>query len=135
MSTHHPAHSEGPERDLNPEQQPLDPHAKAAYVADDVALARVQASEEFQLLKSRFRNFAFPLSIAFLAWYFAFVLLSTYAVDFMAKPLFGRVTIGLTLALLQFITTFVITALYIRHANKNLDPIAIKLRAELEGTR
>ena len=108
------------------------PHA---YVADDVALARVQSSEEFQELKKRFRNFAFPLSIAFLVWYFAFVLASTYAVDFMSKPVLGNVTIGLIWGLLQFITTFGITALYIRHANKNLDPIATKIRNELEGVR
>ena len=42
-------------------------------------------------------------------------------------------TIGLLLGLLQFVTTFLITWMYIRHANKNLDPIASKLRAELEG--
>lgn len=109
------------------------PGVKTPYVADDVALARVQASDEFQELKKRFRNFAFPLSAAFLIWYFAYVLLSTYAVDFMRKEVIGHVTIGLLLGLLQFVTTFLITWMYIRHANKNLDPIASELRAELEG--
>ncbi|MEL4505161.1 DUF485 domain-containing protein [Luteococcus sp. H138] len=145
MSTSHQAHPEphephefhdDPERHLPPSHSPLPeldgPHA---YVVDDAKLAAVQASDEFQELKKRFRNFAFPLSAAFLIWYFAYVLLSTYAVSFMDKPLFGEVTIGLFLGLLQFLTTFAITALYIRHANKNLDPIASKIRAELEGTR
>lgn len=102
---------------------------------DPARLLQVQQSDDFRELKRRFRSFAFPLSIAFLVWYFAFVLMSTYAVDFMSRPLFGRVSVGLVLGLLQFLTTFVITALYIRHANKNLDPIANRIRTELEGTR
>ncbi|WP_343885235.1 DUF485 domain-containing protein [Luteococcus sanguinis] len=102
---------------------------------DQAALARIQTSDDFQELKRRFRNFAFPLSAAFLVWYFLFVLLSVYAVDFMRKPIAGNITIGLVLGLLQFLTTFLITWLYIRHANKNLDPIASRLRSELEVTR
>ncbi|GAA1389183.1 DUF485 domain-containing protein [Luteococcus peritonei] len=132
MSTpHRPDHGSDPAH--LPPAGPTHAEPKKAYVADDEALARVQASEEFQELKKRFRNFAFPLSAAFLIWYFAYVLLSTYAVDFMRKEVIGHVTIGLLLGLLQFVTTFGITWLYIRHANKNLDPIASRLRAELEA--
>ncbi|GAB2472431.1 DUF485 domain-containing protein [Luteococcus sediminum] len=107
----------------------------ARRIATPEELSAVQASAEFQELKKRFRNFAFPLSIAFLIWYFAYVLLSTYAIGFMSRPLFGHVTIGLFLGLMQFVTTFALTAMYIRHANKNLDPIATKIRAELEDHR
>ncbi|WP_420174644.1 DUF485 domain-containing protein [Luteococcus sp. OSA5] len=137
MSTPHRAdHHEDPAQNLPPaEPQRAASEGPTPYVANDEALARVHASDEFRELKGRFRKFAFPLSAAFLIWYFAYVLLSTYAIDLMKKPLFGNVTLGLFLGLLQFLTTFVITALYIRHANKNLDPIATKLRAELEGHR
>jgi uncharacterized membrane protein (DUF485 family) len=31
------------------------------------------------------------------------------------------------------VSTFVITAVYVRFANKNLDPVAMELRDELEG--
>jgi len=34
---------------------------------------------------------------------------------------------------MQFVTTFLITWLYIRHAGKNLDPLAASLREKLEG--
>ena len=37
------------------------------------------------------------------------------------------------LGLAQFVTTFLITWLYVRHANRNLDPLAGQLRDELEG--
>jgi uncharacterized membrane protein (DUF485 family) len=35
--------------------------------------------------------------------------------------------------LLQFASTFVITTVYVRYANKNLDPVAEEIRARLEG--
>ena len=102
---------------------------------DPAAYMAAESSPEFIELRRRYRGFSFPMTVVFLVWYFAFVLASTYAVDFMSKPVLGNVTIGLIWGLLQFITTFGITALYIRHANKNLDPIATKIRNELEGVR
>lgn len=93
---------------------------------------RVQASPEFQELKRRFRAFAFPMTAAFIAWYLLYVLLSTYAVDFMSTSVIGNVNIGLLLGLGQFVSTFLITWLYIRHADRNLDPIAGKIRDEME---
>jgi uncharacterized membrane protein (DUF485 family) len=98
------------------------------------AFQEVQASAEFIELRSRFRRFAFPMTAAFLVWYFAYVLLSTYAESFMNIRVFGNVSLGILLGLLQFLTTFLITWLYIRHANKNLDPLAAKLRDKLEGS-
>ena len=124
-----------PEFHLPPHHSPLPELTGEHGVHPTTAAFRqVQESAEFGELRSRFRKFAFPLTIAFLAWYFAYVLLSTYAVHFMTTKVFGNVTIGLLLGLAQFLTTFVITWLYIRHANRNLDPIATKLRTELEAT-
>jgi len=91
-----------------------------------------QNSPEFIDLKKRFRRFAFPMTFAFLAWYLLYVLLSTYAHDFMSKEVFGNVNVGLLLGLAQFVTTFVITHLYVAHANKRTDPIADEMRERLE---
>lgn len=91
-----------------------------------------QNSPEFVELKRRFRRFAFPMTFAFLAWYLLYVLLSTYAPDFMATEVFGNVNVGLLLGLGQFVSTFVITHLYVAHANKNTDPIADEMRERLE---
>ena len=129
-----PDHVDDPERHLPPHHSPLpELSGPEAVHPSAAALARVQSSDEFAELRKRFRGFAFPLSAAFLVWYFAFVLLSTYAEKFMMTKVAGNVTIGLILGLLQFATTFLITWLYIRHANKNLDPIATRIRTELEG--
>ena len=92
-----------------------------------------QASPEFQQLKKRFRAFAFPMTVAFLAWYLLYVLLSTYASDFMGRPVFGNVSVGIIFGLLQFVSTFAITHIYVAHANKRTDPIADEMRERLEA--
>ena len=92
-----------------------------------------QASPEFQELKKRFRAFAFPMTVAFLAWYLLYVLLSTYAPDFMGRQVFGNVSVGILFGLAQFLTTFVITHVYVAHANKRTDPIADEMRGRLEA--
>lgn len=130
--------SDPTESHLPPDHSPLPEVSETAPLKHQPTpeeFSAVAASEEFLELKRRFKSFAFPLSAAFLIWYFAYVLLSVYARDFMATPIFGNLNLGMILGLLQFVTTFVITALYIRHANKNLDPIASKIRAELEAQR
>lgn len=94
----------------------------------------VQASPEFADLRSRLRRFVFPMSAAFLVWYLAYVLLASFAPGFMAIKLFdSNINVGLVIGLLQFVTTFLITTLYVRYANNNLDPAAERLRQRIEG--
>jgi uncharacterized membrane protein (DUF485 family) len=92
-----------------------------------------QNSPEFTELRRRFRRFAFPMTVAFLVWYLLFVLLSTYAHDAMSTRVFGNVNVGLLFGLLQFVSTFLITQLYVRHAGRNTDPIADEMRERLEA--
>jgi uncharacterized membrane protein (DUF485 family) len=93
---------------------------------------QAQQSPEFIELKRRFRRFAFPMTVVFLAWYLLFVLLSTYAHDFMATPVLGNINVGLLLGLGQFLSTFVITHLYVAYADRKIDPIADEMRQRLE---
>jgi uncharacterized membrane protein (DUF485 family) len=93
----------------------------------------IQASAEFATLRRRLRGFVFPMTVAFLAWYLLYVLLSDYAVGFMSTKLLGNINVGLVFGLLQFVSTFVITWLYVRYANRHLDPVAEKIRKEIEG--
>ncbi|MDT5314600.1 MAG: hypothetical protein QOE74_3620 [Mycobacterium sp.] len=93
----------------------------------------MQASPEFVELRHRLRRFVFPMTAFFLLWYATYVVLGAFAHDFMATPVFGHVNVGLLIGLGQFVTTFVITGLYVRFANRELDPRAAAIRAELEG--
>ncbi|NNG18234.1 DUF485 domain-containing protein [Naumannella sp. ID2617S] len=98
------------------------------------AFVEVANSSEFADLRSRFRRFAFPMTVFFIVWYFLYVLLSCYAEGFMSHRIGGSaITYGLVLGILQFVSTFVITWLYIRHANKSLDPAATRLKDQLES--
>jgi uncharacterized membrane protein (DUF485 family) len=94
----------------------------------------VQASPEFQELRSRLRRFVFPTTVFFLIWYASYVLLGAFSHDFMATKVWGNINVGLLLGLAQFLTTFLITGLYIRFANRELDPHAAAIRAEMHWT-
>jgi uncharacterized membrane protein (DUF485 family) len=98
---------------------------------DAQAFIDMQASPEFQELRRRLRSFVFPMTGFFLTWYVMYVLLSTYASDFMSIEVFGNINLGLLLGLGQFVTTFAITGIYVRFANRELDPRAAALRAEM----
>ncbi|MFE3601096.1 DUF485 domain-containing protein [Streptomyces sp. NPDC059096] len=93
----------------------------------------VQESEEFGELRRTYRSFAFPLTVAFIAWYLLYVLLSNYAGDFMGTKLFGNINVALVLGLAQFATTFLIAWVYSRHAARKLDPQAEAIKSRMEA--
>lgn len=99
---------------------------------DSAVWEKTQASPEFQDLRRRFRNFAFPLTIAFLVWYFLYVALTAFARDFVSIQVFGNVNLAFLLGIGQFATTFLIMWLYERHSSKELDGPSEALKAKVE---
>ena len=95
---------------------------KTTDAAASVDFKEVQSTEQFQELRKRHRSFVFPMAIAFLLWYFAYVLLADYAVGFMSTKVWGNINIGLILGLLQFVTTFAITGWYVSYSNRQAGP-------------
>ena len=98
----------------------------------EVDYGAVQASPEFQRLRRTHRSFVFPVLGACLAWYFAYVLLASYAHDFMSIRVFGSVNVAMVLGMAQVVTTFAVTTWYVHYANKRLDPLAEEIRDEIE---
>lgn len=94
----------------------------------------VQDSPDFRELRSRLRRFVFPASIGFLVWYLAFIMLASYAREFMAIKVLGNINMGLVIGLLQFVSTFALTTIYVRYAERRLDPLAEQLRERIEGS-
>ena len=92
----------------------------------------LHATAEFRELRSRYRGFAIPWTIAFLTWYLLYVVMSNWAHGFMSHQLFGHVNVALVFGILQFVSTFVIARLYATHADKELDPLAERLREQYE---
>lgn len=93
----------------------------------------MQASPEFGELRSKFRSFAFPMTVAFFLWYVVYVLVASFASEWMATPVFGAINIGLIFGFLQFVTTFVITYIYVMFANRTLEPLQAAIRQKMEG--
>ena len=88
----------------------------------------IAATPQFAELRRRYRGFAFPATVVFLAWYLLYVVMSMFAGDFMGIKVVGNINVALIFGLLQFVTTFAIAALYSRHSALALDPISEELR-------
>ncbi|MBB4910181.1 DUF485 domain-containing protein [Actinophytocola algeriensis] len=104
-------------------------HGTPPVPPDGPDYAAIHDSPQFAALRRRFRRFVFPMAALFFGWYLTYVLLAAYAHDFMSHRLFGLVTVGLVLGVLQFVSTIAITAAYVRFARRNLDPAVEELRA------
>ncbi|MEN8652407.1 DUF485 domain-containing protein [Streptomyces sp. 21So2-11] len=98
-----------------------------AHSAAEIYL-EVQASAAFQEVRSRYRRFVVPATLAFFTWYFAYVVAATTAHDLMARPVFGAVNVAMLAGLGQFLTTFLLTWAYVRHARLRRDRAALDLR-------
>lgn len=107
------------------EQKSRDPGA-----VDNLA---IQNSPEFAALRKALRRFVFPATVAFLAWYALYVLLSTYAKGFMSITVADNINVGLIFGVLQFVSTFAIAWAYSRYAAKHLDPKAEAIKRQMEG--
>jgi uncharacterized membrane protein (DUF485 family) len=111
---------------------PAVPHARQVPAgrtgtAADIYL-EVQRSPAFQEVRSRYRRFVFPWAAAFFTWYFVYVVAATTAPDLMARPVAGAVNVAMLAGLGQFLSTFLLTWAYTRHARLRRDRAALELR-------
>ncbi|MDY3126839.1 MAG: DUF485 domain-containing protein [Corynebacterium sp.] len=93
----------------------------------------MQKSPQFMELRGTYRRFAFPMTLAFMVWYLSYVVLGVFAPNLMSIEVFPGWNVALIFGLLQFLTTFLITWIYVRYANKNIEPRSAAIRSELEG--
>jgi uncharacterized membrane protein (DUF485 family) len=102
----------------------------------DTDWVAIERSPEFQELTRKKRSFVVPATIFFMTWYFGFIFLTGYAPDFMGKQFItDGLTVGYTLALSQFLMTWVLGVMYMRRANRVWDPLAARVRDSVEGAR
>lgn len=88
----------------------------------------VHRSEAFREVRRRYRRFVVPAALAFLLWYLAYVVAATTAPGLMARPVAGAVNVAMVAGLGQFLTTFLLTCAYARHARLRRDRAALDLR-------
>jgi uncharacterized membrane protein (DUF485 family) len=111
------------------------PHAHDQASLHDPVYDELHESADFVELRRRFRNFAFPATLGFLAWYLLYVVMSNWADDFMSKQVVGHINIALVFGLLQFLSTFVLALVYSKYMNRNVDQLArdVELRYDNES--
>ncbi|MGP3979362.1 DUF485 domain-containing protein [Streptomyces sp. 8N114] len=117
----------GPEPHRIPPGPPPRQRRPVTPVAYDV-YAVVQRSAAFQQIRRRHRRFVLPVSAAFLLWYLGYLVLAVSAPGLMARPVAGVLNVGMAAGLGQFVTTFLLTWLYARHARRRRDRPALELR-------
>ncbi|MFK0057672.1 DUF485 domain-containing protein [Streptomyces werraensis] len=108
-----------------PQARP-EPDAVAPAAAD--IYLEVQRSAAFQEVRRRYRRFVVPGAVSFLLWYVAYVVTATTVPGLMARPVAGAVNVGMLAGLGQFLTTFLLTWAYVRHARLRRDRAALELR-------
>ncbi|MCX5375405.1 DUF485 domain-containing protein [Streptomyces sp. NBC_00091] len=106
---------------------PSAPAGASAPGASDIYL-EVQRSAAFQEVRSRYRRFVVPATAGFFLWYVAYVVAATAAPGLMARPVAGAVNVALLAGLGQFLSTFLLTWAYARHARLRRDRAALDLR-------
>ncbi|MEV0603887.1 DUF485 domain-containing protein [Streptomyces sp. NPDC050315] len=92
----------------------------------------VQRSAAFQEVRRRYRSFVMPATALFLTWYLAYVITSVTAPGLMARQVIGPLNVAMLAGLGQFVTTFVLTWAYARHARLRRDRAALDLRWETQ---
>ncbi len=105
--------------------EPISPEEHEAY-------QRIHGSADFRELKKVYLGFVVPMTIAFMAWYLLYVVMSNWANGFMDHKLLGNINVALVWGLLQFATTFGIAIWYARFAARRMDPLADSLKAQYE---
>ncbi|WP_036554957.1 DUF485 domain-containing protein [Nocardioides insulae] len=98
----------------------------------DPVYDQLHATPEFKALRSAYRNFVFPATVAFLTWYLLYVVLCNWAPGLMNTQVWGNINVALIFGLLQFVTTFGLAWYYARYSAKRLDPLARELNDEYE---
>ncbi len=99
----------------------------------DPVYDELHATPEFTELRKLYRGFVIPATVAFLAWYLLYVVLSNWATGFMSHRLVGNINVALVFGLLQFVTTFALAYVYARFSSAKLDPLARRLNDDYEA--
>ena len=96
------------------------------------AYERLHATGEFAELKRSYLGFVVPVTVAFMVWYFLYVILSNWAPGLMGAKVVGNINVALVFGLLQFASTFAIAWAYQRFSARRMDPLSDQLKAEFD---
>lgn len=99
-------------------------------IAHYVAMGR---SPGFTRLRRKFVRSTSVIAALFLGWYGFYIAMSVYGRSVMDTRVVGNINVGLVLGVAQFVSTFLLCWVRARYCRVALDPLAERLRAEIEG--
>jgi len=92
---------------------------------------RIIADPRYQQLKAKRTTLGWTLTLAMMVVYYGFILLVAFGKPFLATRLGeGVTTIGMPLGLAVIVFTVVITAIYVRRANREFDALSEQIAKE-----
>lgn len=97
---------------------------------DPAGWQAIHGDPEFHSLRRAYRSFGTVAGLLPVGGFLTYVLLSSFAPALMNQQLFGHLTVGLTLGLLQFVAIGVAAWRYVRHMCERVDPIVLRLLAQ-----
>ena len=89
---------------------------------DGVDWVGIEGSPEFRELTARRRRFVLPMTVFFLVFFLIYLFLTAYAQEFMGTEILG-LPLALLLGVAQILMTWVVTALYLRAADRDFEPL------------
>ncbi len=93
-------------------------------------LHRITQAPEYHELITKRSRLIWPLAILTVAAYVAFILAIAFVPHALGEPIGeGVISIGIVLGLALIIFNFVITLLYVRGANRTIEPLIARLQA------
>ena len=87
----------------------------------------------FLRLHKKFARSTWLIVVLFLGWYGCYIGMSAFARNVMEIRVLGNINLGLVLGVLQFASTFLLAWARARYSRIALDPLADRLRAEING--
>lgn len=91
-------------------------------------LQRITQTPEYQELVTKRGKLIWPLAFLTVAAYVAFILAIAFAPHSLGTPIGdGVISVGIVLGLALIIFNFIITLLYVRGANRTIEPLIAKV--------
>jgi uncharacterized membrane protein (DUF485 family) len=88
----------------------------------------------FMRLHKKFIHSTSLIVVLFLSWYGLYIAMSAYGRGVMDIKVVGNINLGIIFGVLQFASTFAVCWGRARYSRVALDPLADRLRAEIDGS-
>jgi uncharacterized membrane protein (DUF485 family) len=95
---------------------------------DDDLVQRIASNPKYQELKAKRSSYGWWLTLAMMVVYYGFILLVAFNKPFLSQRLgAGVMTLGVPIGFGVIVFTIVITAIYVKRANKEFDDLTAEI--------